>query len=369
MSFLNKIGKEVLFLKSNETNQRNGEGDFIRLKDGSIMHAYTSFIGTSWEDDARAQISAIYSYDEGETWQDNRVLIPLGENDKNLMSVSLLRMKNGDLGVFHARKYVAEDGDIYTEILFKRSTDEGKTWSKPVKCLDFDGYVVYENCRVCVTKTGRIIVPMNYHPYVMLRGKKTIGGGKSFFVASDDDGTSFYRLTDFYELPFDGPAGLQETGLIELESGRLFAWSRTMFGCQYESFSEDDGKTWTQPKPSWLFYSPLSPMMVKHLGQKYTVAVHNPYAEHDYGMTSRTPLVCNVTQGGGEKFWLDVGGTFYIEDDTNKYFSYPSIFAGDNYFLVAYYIAQKYPDKNIGFGDMKITKIYFNEFEHIFNKK
>jgi hypothetical protein len=36
---------------------------------------------------------------------------------------------------------------------------------------------------------------------------------------------------------------------------------------------------------------------------------------------------------------------------------------------VAYYIAQKYPDKNVGFGDMKITKVYFNEFEHIFNKK
>ena len=38
---MKKVGKEVLFLATKENNPRNGEGTFIRLRDGRIMFAYS----------------------------------------------------------------------------------------------------------------------------------------------------------------------------------------------------------------------------------------------------------------------------------------------------------------------------------------
>ena len=71
---MKKVGREVLFLKTNENNLRNGEGSFVRLDDGRIMFAYTQFLGKSREDHATAQIVAIYSSDEGETWTEPSIL-------------------------------------------------------------------------------------------------------------------------------------------------------------------------------------------------------------------------------------------------------------------------------------------------------
>ena len=34
---MKKIGREVLFLNSKENNPRNGEGTFLRLKNGNIV--------------------------------------------------------------------------------------------------------------------------------------------------------------------------------------------------------------------------------------------------------------------------------------------------------------------------------------------
>ncbi len=367
MKFLNKIGREVCYLKSNEINQRNGEGDFIRLKDGSIMHAYSAYVGNYEEDHSPSHIRAIYSYDEGETWSDPIDLIDKNENDLNIMCVSFLRMQNGDLGIFYARNFrKPNDNRDYNEVLFRRSKDEGKTWSDAVKCHNItDDWVCLENGRVIRTKTGRIIVPINLHSY------KNPGAwgwivGKSCFFASDDDGQTFHQIGDFYSLPFENPkSGLQENGVIELESGRIFSYNRTAYGSQFESFSDDDGETWTVPRPSYTFYSPLAPMNTKRLGDKYSVAVHCPYAGRLDKMFARSPLICNIVKGGGEDFFEVLLSKFYLEEDLETSCCYPSIFDGGDYFLVAYYYAKGYPDKCYPFGDMKIIKVEFKEFESI----
>ena len=95
---MKKIGREVLFIGTDKANPRNGEGSFIRLKNGSILFGYTEFIGEGWEDDENAQISAVVSDDEGETWSDKRLLFKKPENTKNIMCLSFLRMNNGDIG-------------------------------------------------------------------------------------------------------------------------------------------------------------------------------------------------------------------------------------------------------------------------------
>ena len=55
---MRKIGREVLFMSANKESRRKGEGDFIRLKDGRIMYAYTEMLGSEAFDDHH--VSQIY---------------------------------------------------------------------------------------------------------------------------------------------------------------------------------------------------------------------------------------------------------------------------------------------------------------------
>ena len=71
---MKKIGRQVNFLGTSEFNQRNGEGAFIKLKNGSIMFGFTEFIGNDWDLHFCARISCILSEDDGETWSKKQVL-------------------------------------------------------------------------------------------------------------------------------------------------------------------------------------------------------------------------------------------------------------------------------------------------------
>lgn len=152
---MKKIGKQVLMLETGEENPRNGEGTFIRLKNGVIMHAYTDYYGKEWCDDAIARISACYSSDEGESWSAPSVLIEKAPDDKNIMSPSLFRMPNGEIGIVYLRKSEIAPGQIICMPVFSYSKDEGKSWSSPVLCCDESGY----NCAINVDHRGQGWIP------------------------------------------------------------------------------------------------------------------------------------------------------------------------------------------------------------------
>ena len=108
-------------------NPRNSEGDFIQLKDGRIMFVYTRFTGGG-SDHAQAHLAARFSNDDGRTWTAKDKTVLSNEGGLNIMSVSLLRLHNGDVALFYLRKNSLKD----CRPLMRRSADEGKTWSKPI---------------------------------------------------------------------------------------------------------------------------------------------------------------------------------------------------------------------------------------------
>lgn len=158
---MKKIGKEVLFLKAGDNNSRNGEGAFIRLRDGRILYAFTEYTGDGWLDHCAANIAGIFSCDEGETWQGRSILQSADEGAANFMSVSLQRMENDDVGMFYLRKDM-ETGSC--KLYLVRSSDEGKTWSSPTCCNEEEGYFVVNNDRVIRLQNGRLLVPFAQHP-------------------------------------------------------------------------------------------------------------------------------------------------------------------------------------------------------------
>jgi len=54
----------------------------------------------------------------------------------NVMSVSLLRMQNGDIGLFYCLRFSWHDLRLYV----RRSADEGRTWSAAVRCMPAADY-------------------------------------------------------------------------------------------------------------------------------------------------------------------------------------------------------------------------------------
>ena len=108
-------GKIVCELIPNKDNQRNSEGSFINLKDGGILYAYSRYHMGSHDHDP-ADIYGIISNDDGETWSEPFLILTAASvGAHNLMSISLMRMNNGDLGLIYLRKDNVQttDGSLY----------------------------------------------------------------------------------------------------------------------------------------------------------------------------------------------------------------------------------------------------------------
>jgi len=328
-------------------NPRNSEGSFLRLNDGRIALAYSRYSGNSADDHAYAEIACIFSSDNGETFGDERILVrpnpDPAANETNCMSVTLMRMANGAVGLF----YLLKRNHIVSEYLLRRSSDEMETFGDPVLCVanDMPGYYVVNNDRVIRMANGRLIVPAAHHPSAMgLYGKESCDGrATAGFYASDDDGFTWRRISPWIALTggaYSG-TGMQEPGLIELAPGVLYAYFRTDLGRQYESVSIDGGASWFPAQPS-RFTAPASPLLIKRnefTGKQY--AIWNPVPEY-YGRPrakvwngGRTPLV--IAEGEFGEGGIRWGAPRVIEDDPEGGFCYPAIlFTGEKTAVMSY---------------------------------
>ena len=368
---MKKIGREVAFLSTGKQNPRNGEGSFLRLRDGRIMYAYTEYYGDSWEDHATARISAIYSSDEGESWTKPAVLFEKRDDDLNIMSVSLTRMQNGDLGCLYLRKFLS-CGKVRCVPYFVRSADEGKHFSTPVRCVVDDGYFVVNNDRLLRLSSGRLMFPTAYHG----EGLDCLLPGEIYTCYSDDDGVTWQRSKAAVTSPYDDEIRLQEPGLFELGDGRLWLYTRTAYGHQYQAFSRDGGESFGAVTPALRFTSPDSPMLVKRAGE-FVLAVFNPIPYHPlrdktelWHSPKRTPYVCAVSRDGGDSFVGEkktsanggfrdfITDCYLLESDETNSYCYPAIIEVDAGFLVAYYHSA---GMDICLNCAKITKVLYTE--------
>ena len=302
---MKKLGKEVLMLPRVKNNMRNGEGSFLRLKDGRILYAYTKYYGDGYDDHHQAYIAATYSSDEGETWSEPEVFFEKAEDEQTIMSVSLMRMENGDIGFFYGQKKII-DGYLFCRPVFRRSADEGKTFSEPTFIIE-SGYSCLINDRVTRLKSGRIILTTCKNgEHVKVSDDNVYTGfmlGYLEIYYSDDDGRTFQKAA-FDLCSTYGPnavCGLQEPGILARGDG-LYLWMRTEYGCQYESLSTHGLDGFGEARPS-VFSSPRSPMQMKEYdGVIY--AVYNPIPRYNGrviagGTSGRTPLVIRKSVDGG----------------------------------------------------------------------
>lgn len=194
------VARIVLELAPGASNPRNSEGAFLELKDGRILFVYSRFVGTSFSDEAKAQLAARHSTDGGETWSTDTIIETPEENDvMNVMSVSLLRFGNGDVGLFYLLRRSWHDMRMWC----RRSTDEGRTWGVAIQCMPAAGYYVVNNDRVVRLASGRLVIPAAVHPSLADRNASSAvdwRGVAEFFI-SDDDGRTWRKAKGYGTCP------------------------------------------------------------------------------------------------------------------------------------------------------------------------
>ncbi len=319
------IKKHVaLQLDPGANNPRNSEGDFITLKSGRILFIYTHYTGTSTSDHAPAYLAGRFSDDGGKTWtrEDKRIIE--NEGNMNVMSVSLLRLQNGNIALFYLRKNSEQD----CIPLMRISTDEAETWSEPVACIkDKKGYFVLNNNRVIQLQNGRLLMAVALHaaPGVEWHNKATL---HSYY--SDDNGMNW---KEGGQVPDSTATLTQEPGVVELSDGSVMMFIRASGGFQQFSRSNNRGESWSHIEPANI-KSPLSPASVARIpATGDLVLVWNNNDGNDPAIRDkRTPLNIAVSKDEG-KTWQN---SKTIEHNPDGWYCYTAIHFYKKYILLAY---------------------------------
>jgi Neuraminidase (sialidase) len=313
-----------LVLAPSAANPRNSEGDFAVLRDGRILFVYTHFTGGG-ADDAAAHLAARVSADGGKTWSERDEPVPAVKGARNTMSVSLLRLRSGELALFYLVKHGWDDCRLYVQV----SADEARTWGEPTPCMADKGYYVVNNDRVIQLAGGRLVAPAAWHRPVP--GRQFNPRATAVCFLSDDGGKSWRRGKGLVAPPEQGSSGLQEPGVVELKDGRLMMLCRTDLGSQYRCYSDDGGETWSAAEPTDL-QSPLSPASVERVPSTGDLLlVWNDHSGVDAKLKGkRTPLCAAVSRDEG-KTW---SAPKVIEGDPDGWYCYTAIeFVGDRVLL------------------------------------
>ena len=319
-----KKGKEtVLKLEPGVNNPRNSEGDFITLKNGHILFVYSHYTGTSPSDYGTAYLAGRYSFDGGKTWSPNDKVIVQQEGKMNVMSVSLLRLKNGQIALFYLKKNSTTD--CIPVVRF--SKDECNSWSDPVQCInDRKGYFVLNNNRVIQLKNGRLVFAVALHQTP--DEHKWNDSGHLYSYYSDDNGQTWKTGK---EVPNADGVVTQEPGLVELKNGNIFMFIRSNAGVQYKSVSSDKGETWSAAERSNIV-SPLSPASIQRIPSTGDLLLvwNNNDGTNPAIKGKRTPIDIAISKNEG-KTWEKIKT---IENDPDGWYCYIAIhFVGKNVLL------------------------------------
>jgi sialidase-1 len=302
-----KEKKVVHKLNPGDNNPRNSEGDFVELSDGRILFVYSRYTGNSSSDHAPAYLAGRYSTDRGNTWSDDHIVLER-EGDMNIMSVSLLRLHNGEIALFYLKKNSTSD----CIPLMRISKDEAKTWSEPIAPIkDKKGYFVLNNDRVIQLENGRVLFSVAMHK---TPDSKWSGTGRLWSYYSDDNGRTWQSSI---EVPNPENIMLQEPGVVELRDGPIMMYIRTDEGLQYQSFSKDEGESWSPAEPANI-PSPRSPASIERIPSTGDLLL----VWNNNGITQkRTPFNSAISKDEGQT-WTNVRT---IEDDPDGWYCYTAI--------------------------------------------
>ena len=236
--------QHVVIEPATQDAPRSDTASMARLPDGRVMVVYHKYEQgkDSGRDHGFCRIWSKVSADQGQTWNNPRMLVDVAAGDMNVQAPALLRTKSGNLLMTCLRAHAK--GDSSTMCLFE-SNDGGMTfvprpplWSRSKGQLLQGG-----TSNLLQLKSGRLLLP--YHGGKGNQWKQT---NSAWCLFSDDQGKNWHRSSQI-DLP---KRGAMEASVTQLENGSLLMSLRTQLGGPFLSRSTDEGKSWSPAKFSGL---------------------------------------------------------------------------------------------------------------------
>ena len=208
--------------------------------------------------------------DNGSTWSGPKPLCPVDSGLNSTPSAAVWG-KDGRLHLFYLQ---FREGREFLELHYRRSSEDETDWEHS-RVIVPDVFIGALFDAICL-ESGRILVP--YH-YRVRQRKPPTGENNTTVIYSDDNGETWTQSSTMLTAPcFEGYNGNNfgacEPRILVLKDGRIWMLIRTQAGFLYESFSSDDGATWTETKPS-IFYSSNSPGCLTRLQDGRIVSFWN----------------------------------------------------------------------------------------------
>jgi hypothetical protein len=261
-------GREPLILGDPPTETAAHKSGLLACADGSIDVYYLR------EGKNGKEIAVRKTVDEGRTWSPAATVLELpGGHIKS--------MEEGDW--FIVRPLATHDGELHFFLLrcghmgsrpgldefinawHVRSREKRTRWTEPQ--LVYEGLVGPPR-HALELKSGRIVYPLD-HEFGDRDSNYPTGLGEVICAYSDDDGDTWKFSPSKLTVPVDRLSRAPNYGALEpfvtpLRDGRLWMLIRSPVGHLYQSYSSDDGETWSPAEPT-RFASSNSPAHVLRL--------------------------------------------------------------------------------------------------------
>ena len=222
---------------------------------------------------------AIYSSDNGRTWGQPLTLFSLPVSEGTFGYYDFLVDRAGDMHFFFLldpstgatwkkthRQTLTKEAEL--DIWYVRSIGAGTAWQTPKRIWEGRGGDLLS---VIQLRSGRLLLPISYRTH---RNWEKRGDGFDAFtysgqfdssaLYSDDNGETWHQSQTVLRTTtpdIETIEGAVEPVALQLKDGRVWMLIRSQMGRFYESFSNDDGTTWSPSIPTSLISSDSPPAL------------------------------------------------------------------------------------------------------------
>ncbi len=246
-------------------------------------------------------MTAYRSSDRGKTWSGPTVAFDIEYSQHGFIPLTPRGTKR--IYAFGTQPIEGKrEGRENCPIGYRYSDDDGHTWSDItlIRPVNDPGFLGMSVMRMCETEAGTWLVGSHEGRWTGKPGIPVIT--RQYMLRSEDRGKTWTVH------PAPRPGGWHADGFERMDEGRpidlggakVLMMSRTPEGHLWAAWSEDDGKTWTQPRPTSLVHPDAPPMLFRHPDGKRLVAFHhNRHSGRHFKSEDRSEIWASLSADDG----------------------------------------------------------------------
>ncbi|RLI33624.1 hypothetical protein DRO66_09930 [Candidatus Bathyarchaeota archaeon] len=244
---------------------------------------------------------AYRSSDKGKTWTGPRVAFDIDYSQHGF--IPLIPRGSERIYAFGTQPIASKrEGGENCPIGFRHSDDDGHTWSEAtlIRPKNNPGFLGMSVMRMCETDVGTWLLGSHEARWTLTPKAPVVT--RAYVLRSDDRGKTWTvhpkpRPSGWYLEKFER---MDEPCPISLGGEKVMVFIRTCEGHLWETRSDDDGCTWSEPKPTVLIHPDAPPMLFQHPDGKTLVAFHhNRHSGSHFKQTDRSEIWVSLSVDQG----------------------------------------------------------------------